>query len=88
MIGHNNIYGSVFKRLVELTRGAKINILFQGQQFEFTVTEVRILREAGATPEQKSATLRYFDPTPDTRLTLLSCWPETSNTHRVVVAKP
>jgi sortase A len=89
MIGHNNIFGAVFRKLSELKRGATIDILFQGEHHAFMVTEVKILKETGATPEQQAATLRYFDPTPDTRLTLLSCWPETSNTHRVVViAKP
>lgn len=89
MIGHNNIFGAVFRKLAELKRGATIEVLFQGERYAFTVTEVKILKETGATPEQQAAILRYFDPTPDTRLTLLSCWPESGNTHRVVVvAKP
>ena len=89
MIGHNNIFGSVFRQLSALKAGGVIQILMQGRRFNYKVEQVLIRKEVGATAGQKAETLRYFDPTPEARLTLLSCWPESTNTHRVVViAKP
>ena len=89
MIGHNNIYGAVFKHLYDLEAGAVVQVVVQGTRYEYVVSKVILLRETGITPEQKATNLRYFDPTLDTRLTLLSCWPESSNTYRIVViAKP
>ncbi len=84
-MGHNNIYGAVFQRLSELSAGTRIDVWLDGALTAYSVSEVLILEEAHATPEQRAANLRYLDPTTDTRLTLVSCWPEAGNSHRVVV---
>ena len=88
--GHNNIYGELFRWLSLLSPGdAVLVITVGGETVSYTVEIVEIFEERGITPEQQAANLAYFNPTNDTRLTLLSCWPYTDNSHRVaVVARP
>jgi sortase A len=39
--------------------------------------------------QQRRGNARYIQPTPDDRLTLVSCWPRNDNTHRIIViARP
>ncbi|MBI3361667.1 MAG: sortase [Chloroflexi bacterium] len=87
--GHNNILGEVFRRLSELKAGDVVEVSTSAQVWHYTVESVTTFQEAGITPEQQAANLVYFDPTSDVRLTLLTCWPYTGNSHRVaVVARP
>ena len=44
-----------------------------------------ILPEAGATLEQRLENSRWIGQSDDTRLTLITCWPAESNTHRLVI---
>jgi LPXTG-site transpeptidase (sortase) family protein len=53
------------------------------------VEEKFILKDKGEAPEVRKANGRWIGQFDDQRLTLVTCWPYTSNTHRVVViAKP
>ncbi|HOG80388.1 MAG TPA: sortase, partial [Anaerolineaceae bacterium] len=48
-----------------------------------------ILPERNQPVEQRIENARWIEPSVDTRLTLITCWPYESNTHRlVVVARP
>ena len=85
MSGHNNILGSVFRELDRLKRGAPITIYAGGKAYEYAVEEVLVLPEKYASAKQRQANVRYIEPTPDDRLTLVSCWPRDDNTHRIVV---
>lgn len=88
--GHHNIEGEVFKRLVELKPGDEVILQTEdGRSFGYRVVETMILPEAGASPEQRRANAQYMAPTAEERLTLITCWPYWTNTHRVVViARP
>lgn len=90
MTAHNNIGGKTFKLLFELEAGDEIFLrTADDRQYRYVVAEAMILLEKAASPEEIAAHARYMDPTPEETLTLISCWPEWSNTHRViVVAKP
>jgi sortase A len=45
--------------------------------------------EAGASYAQRLKNAQVMDPTPNEQLTLITCWPYTTFTHRVIiVAKP
>ncbi|HHH40432.1 MAG TPA: sortase [Chloroflexi bacterium] len=87
--GHHNIYGEVFRDLVELEPGDEI-YLYTGQQvYRYQVTERHILKEKGEPIEVRIQNAQWIMPTDDERLTLVTCWPYTSNTHRlIVVARP
>lgn len=87
--GHNNIRGAVFRKLYQLQPGDTATVWAGGRAFTYRVEEVLILEETNASMEQRRENARWIQPFDDDRLTLVSCWPESSNTHRVVVvAKP
>ncbi len=87
--GHHNIKGEVFRYLIDLEVGDQVTVYAQGRVYTYAVTEKRILKEKGEPPEVRLDNARWIAPTPDERLTMVTCWPYSSNTHRlVVVAKP
>jgi LPXTG-site transpeptidase (sortase) family protein len=87
--GHHNISGEVFRNLVKLQPGDSITLYAQDQPFFYEVVSRRILPERGQSDEVRRANARWIQPTNDERITLITCWPYTSNTHRlVIVAKP
>ena len=88
--GHHNTKGEVFRRIseLELQVGDAIYLYDEnGQRFTYIVDEVTDppLLEVGASEEQRLANARYIQPTDDARVTLVTCWPYWTNTHRVVV---
>ena len=88
--GHHNIYGQVFRSLIDLNEGDEIMIQDgTGQQFTYRVTETEIFLERDQPLEVRLENARWINPTDDERLTLVTCWPFTDNSHRlVVVAHP
>lgn len=87
--GHHNIKGEVFRYLVDLERGDEIDVYAGNDRYPYLVTEKHILREKGMPDEVRAANARWVAQTTDERITLVSSWPYTNNTHRViVVAKP
>ena len=87
--GHNNIQGAVFRKLYTLQVGDLITVSSASYTRVYQVQEVLKLLERGVSYEQRVQNAQYIQPMNDDRLTLVSCWPETSNTHRIIViAKP
>jgi sortase A len=88
--GHHNVAGEVFRYVVDLKEGDDIMVTIEGgRTFTYRVTEKLTVQETGASEAQRQANARYIADTPDERLTLVTCWPYWTNTHRViVVAKP
>ncbi len=84
--GHNNIGGSIFRNLHQLQPGDEITVWNNvGAAIAYTVSEVQIVPEKYATAEQRAANAQMISVTTDERLTLITCWPALSNTHRVIV---
>jgi LPXTG-site transpeptidase (sortase) family protein len=87
--GHHNIYGEVFGRLVELEVGDEIVLYSERAAHTYSIVERVIFPERFAKPAQRVENAGWVLPTEDERLTLITCWPYESNTHRLVlVAKP
>jgi len=88
--GHHNVAGEVFRYVVDLKEGDDIILTIEGgRTFTYRVTEKLTVQETGASDAQRQANARYIAETPAERLTLVTCWPYWTNTHRViVVAKP
>lgn len=87
--GHNNIQGSVFKDLYELKPGDEIILHASDRRWVYTIENKFVVHEEGASEARRHANAQWIEPTPDERLTLISCYPPWSNTHRViVVARP
>ncbi len=83
--GHNNTKGEVFRDLYKLEPGDMVYISADGRWYPFRVAQKLLLREVGVPPEQQFENARWIEPTDDVRLTLVSCWPYATNTHRVIV---
>jgi sortase A len=87
--GHHNIRGEVFRYVVNLEPGHIVDLYVGQTVYRYMVTEKYILKEKGMPPEVRQENARWIGPTDDERLTLVTCWPYTNNTHRVVVvARP
>jgi LPXTG-site transpeptidase (sortase) family protein len=87
--GHHNIAGEVFRYLIDLKPGAVITVYAGNQRFSYAVASMHILPDRGEPIEIRRQNAMWIQPTLDDRLTLVTCWPYTSNTHRlIVVAKP
>jgi sortase A len=87
--GHHNVQGEVFRNLVKLERGDRITVYSGDEPHFYEITARKILPERGQPDEVRLANARWIQPTTDERITLITCWPYTSNTHRlIIVAKP
>lgn len=87
--GHNNIAGEVFRYLENFEMGDEITLYAGDQTFLYRVEEKYIVREAGMPEEVRRRNAQWMMPTEDERLTLISCWPYWTNTHRIIiVARP
>ena len=61
----------------------------EGNEFLYQVESNERFRELGESLEVRQKNASWISPTDDERITLITCWPYTSNSHRViVVAKP
>ena len=87
--GHHNVFGKVFGKLVDLQSGDEIIVYSGNQAFHYVVAQSMILKERDATLSEREANAQWILPSDDERLTLVTCWPPESNTHRlIVVASP
>ncbi len=83
--GHHNIDGKVFKDLINAQVGDTITLYAIGQERTYRVDQKLILPEEAQPLKVRQANARYIAPTLDERLTLVTCWPPTSNTHRLIL---
>ncbi len=89
MAGHHNVNGEIFRDLVNVEVGDTVVAYAGGQKFEYIVELKTIVKEKGESVEVRRRNAQWIAPTDDERLTFVTCWPYTNNTHRViVVAKP
>jgi sortase A len=89
MAGHHNINGEVFKNLVNVEVGDEVDIYVDDQLLKYVVELKTIVKEKGEPAEVRRKNAEWIAETQDERLTMITCWPYTNNTHRViVVAKP
>ncbi|MCE5208471.1 MAG: sortase [Chloroflexi bacterium] len=88
--GHHNVYGKVFGNLVYLQEGDFIQIYGSDDQwYTYVVANKMVLPEEGVSLQKRMENAAWILPSTDERLTLITCWPEQSNTHRlIIVARP
>jgi LPXTG-site transpeptidase (sortase) family protein len=89
LIGHHNVYGEVFGHLVDLQKGDLILVYSGDKEFAYVIALKMILPEEFQPVEVRLKNAQWIAPSQDERLTLVTCWPYESNTHRlVIVATP
>jgi sortase A len=87
--GHHNIRGEVFRYLVNLKPYDTIDLYAGSQVYHYAVTEKHILPDRDQPLQIRIANAQWIQSTADERLTLVTCWPYTNNTHRlIIVARP
>jgi sortase A len=83
--GHHNTLGAVFGDLVELEIGDLIQVYSHSYLFIYQITNRMIVPEKYQLLDTRMANLQWILPSQDERLTLITCWPDDSNTHRVII---
>lgn len=84
--GHNNWRGEVFRYLENLKPGDIIQVWTQaGKEYDYHVTDIRKLKEAGVSMAQRLKNAEVMNPTGFEQLTLITCWPYVTYTHRIIV---
>ena len=87
--GHHNIFEKVFENLNKVVPGDEIIVYGGLVRYTYTVVNVMILPERNVDMATRLENARWILPSQDERLTLITCWPANSNTHRlIVVAQP
>jgi sortase A len=83
--GHHNMGGEVFRYLVDLKQGDPVVLYADGREYNYVVSDRFVLPERGMPEEQRRQNAQWIMPTTVERLTLVTCWPYTDNSHRVIV---
>lgn len=83
--GHHNIKGEVFRDLYRVQKGDEIDVYSGDEVFKYVVVYTSILPERNQPLEVRLANAEWIQPTEDERITLITCWPYESNTHRVLI---
>jgi sortase A len=87
--GHNNIAGEVFRDLIDLKNGDVVQLHVEDRIYYYEVTGKLLIEEKGMPLEVRRENARWIAPTDHERLTLVSCWPYSTYTHRlIIIAKP
>lgn len=84
--GHNNWKGEVFRYLENLKQGDLIQVwTLAGKEYDYRVQVTEKLQEAGVSYAERLKHAAVMDPTAQEQLTLITCWPYTTFTHRLVI---
>lgn len=87
--GHHNAFGEVFVSLIDLKEGDFIWVESAQSRFKYQITNKMILSEKYEQLDVRMNNAQWILPSVDERLTLISCWPYETNTHRLIlVARP
>lgn len=84
-VGHNNEFGDVFRDLNVLEAGDEVFVRAGDGDRRYVVKAKAIFEEQFRSLEERLANAVWLASTDDERLTLITCWPYFTNTHRVVV---
>lgn len=83
--GHHNIQGMVFRDLYQVQLGDTIELYSGEELISYVVVHTDILEERNQPIEVRLSNAEWIKGTEDERVTIITCWPFESNTHRVVV---
>ena len=83
--GHHNVHGMVFKELNKVQPGDLIEITGRYAIFTYQVVNVMIYKERGVDMPTRLENARWILPSEGERITLVTCHPFETNTHRLVV---
>ncbi len=85
LIGHHNVYGRVFAKLIYLVPGDEIELYGEERLYRYKVVNKLLVEERDMPVDKRLENAQWLQPSTDERLTVVTCWPETSNTHRLII---
>jgi sortase A len=89
LAAHSDTKGEVFRYLDQLKDGDLLTLYADGRAYTYAVESHVIVQEKGVSEAQQRDNARWIGRFPDERVTLVTCWPYPTNTHRyIVIAKP
>jgi len=84
--GHNNAYGEVFAKLADVQVGDSIDIDSASGTFHYTVVNRIIFPDSYYMEfDKRLSNGRWVARSSDNRLTLVTCWPYETYTHRLIL---
>ncbi len=83
--GHHNTQGKIFAGLIDLTPGDPVILYSRGRAYRYLVAQTMVLQERWRTPEERLENARWIQPSDDERVTLVTCWPDNGNSHRLIL---
>lgn len=83
--GHHNAFEKVFEDLVKLEVGDAVLLLSGNKEFNYIIANKMILPEKDQPLDVRLDNGRWILPSKDERVTLITCWPERSNSHRLII---
>ncbi|HXV98795.1 MAG TPA: sortase, partial [Anaerolineae bacterium] len=87
--GHHNIKGEVFRYTIDLNVGDMVTLYMGDQPYYYTGVDKFIVKDKDEPDAVRRENAKWIGPFNEERLTLVTCWPYTNNTHRaIVIAKP
>ncbi|MBI1878296.1 MAG: sortase [Chloroflexi bacterium] len=87
--GHHNINGEVFRYTIDMNVGDIVTLYMGDQPYDYVVVDKFIVKDKGEPDAVRRENAKWIGPFNEERLTLVTCWPYTNNTHRaIVIAKP
>lgn len=86
LMGHHNVYGEVFGHLIDLSVGDTFTIVMQNNTTrEYRIALKMIVPERNEPISVRLRNAQWLLPTSDERITMVTCWPHESNTHRLII---
>jgi LPXTG-site transpeptidase (sortase) family protein len=84
--GHSNAYGGVFGDLDQLVVGAEIAVWSDLGVFSYYITSIQYVEEKGQPLEVRfQNAANWLGASADTRVTLITCWPESDSSMRLII---
>lgn len=75
--GHNDVFGEVFRDLERLVPGDTVIVFTSRRQYTYIIIGTQMVAPTA---------VEVMDPTPDARVTLISCHPYLVDVHRIIVS--
>jgi LPXTG-site transpeptidase (sortase) family protein len=85
LIGHNNTQGEVFRHLDLLDPGHEVILYTERGEFHYQVQKKFMIPYLGVEKEGDAKLQSYAAPQDREMITLISCWPYATNSHRIVI---
>jgi sortase A len=86
--GHSDLNAAVFRNLGYVAVGDEITVFSGSQDYRYVVTQKFLVKERDVSLEERIKNAAWIAPTPDERLTLVTCANPGASHRLIVIAQP